>query len=150
MLKRLAPTFIGLTSFRSKYAIECVNFLTKVNWLLPEKERAKVLPRAVVNNKKGRNIPADMQQENNIKMVKTVLKSLGAGKSEAAMVRSSRAAPAVTNIASQFQEGAGIKMSPSHFEHHKKTLRFKFGHGRSSSARMYVRENALFMIMLRF
>ena len=29
MMKRLIPTFISLTSYRSKYAIECVNFITK-------------------------------------------------------------------------------------------------------------------------
>ena len=62
-----------------------------------------------------------MQQENNIKMVKTVLKSLGAGKSNSAMVRTSAAAPVIDSIATNFQEGAGIKVPPSKFEHQKKS-----------------------------
>ena len=69
MLKRLAPTFIGLTSLHSKYAIECINMITKLEWLLSEQHKAKVLLRAFVNTsgKAGCNKPADMQQENNIK-----------------------------------------------------------------------------------
>ena len=42
VMKRLCPTFIGLTSYRSKYAIECVNFLTKTECLLSEKDSVKV------------------------------------------------------------------------------------------------------------
>ena len=74
MMKRLAPTFIGLTSYKSKYALECINFVTKVEWILSEKERTKVLLRAFINTigRQGKNKPADMQQENNIKTVKTV------------------------------------------------------------------------------
>ena len=30
VMKRLYLTFLGLTSYRSKYAIECVNFLTEI------------------------------------------------------------------------------------------------------------------------
>lgn len=93
ILKRLCPTFIGLTSYMSKYAIECVNLVTKLQWVLCE-EKVKVLMRAFVNpsGKTLRNKPADMQQENNIKAVKSVLRGLGAGKTEAAILRSSKAA----------------------------------------------------------
>ena len=68
VMKRLCPTFIGLTSYRSKYAIECVNFLTKTECLLSEKDSVKVKLEAFVNptGKAGGNKAADMQQENNI------------------------------------------------------------------------------------
>ena len=70
VMKRLCPTFIGLTSYRSKYAIEYVNFLTKTECLLSEKDSVTVKLEAFVNptGKAGGN-KADMQQENNIKMV---------------------------------------------------------------------------------
>ena len=32
VMKRLYLTFIGLTLYRCKYAIECVNFLTETQW----------------------------------------------------------------------------------------------------------------------
>jgi hypothetical protein len=35
MLKRLAVDFIGLTTNQSKYAIECINLITKLEWVLP-------------------------------------------------------------------------------------------------------------------
>ena len=41
-LKRMIPNFIGLTSFRSKYAIEAVNFITKTEWSLSERESVVV------------------------------------------------------------------------------------------------------------
>ncbi|ELU13996.1 hypothetical protein CAPTEDRAFT_215655 [Capitella teleta] len=88
VLKRLAHTFIGLTSFKSKYAIECINLITKLMWVLTEKEGTKVMIRAFINTsaKQGHNKPADMQQENNIKTVKTVVKGLGAGTTETALL----------------------------------------------------------------
>ena len=67
IMKRLIPTFIGLTSYRSKYAIECVNFVTKTECILSEKDSVAVKLGAFVNptGKPGHNKPADMQQENN-------------------------------------------------------------------------------------
>ena len=122
ILKRLCPTFIGLTSYMSKYAIECVNLITKLEWVLSEREKVKVMMRAFVNpaGKPGRNKPADMQQENNIKAVKSVLRGLGASKTNAAIVRSSKAAPAIDNMALTYQEACGIKARGGLFEHHKK------------------------------
>lgn len=121
-LKRLCTTFIGLTSFESKYAIECVNFITKTEWVLSVKESVKAKLRCFVNTagKAGKNKPADMQQENNIKIVKNVLRGLGAGKTDTAMSRASKAAPAINEISAKFQEGIGVHMQPTIFEHHKK------------------------------
>ena len=122
MLKRLIPLFVGLSSYRSKYAIECVNFLTKTEWVLSERESVKAKLRAFVNTSgtPGRNKPADMQQENNIKTVKGVVKGLGASKTADAMVRVSKAAPAVSSMAEGFQEGMGLTLHSGTFQHHKK------------------------------
>ena len=49
MLKRFIPTFIGLSSYRSKYAIEAVNFITKTEWILDEPDSVAVKMRAFVN-----------------------------------------------------------------------------------------------------
>ena len=123
MLKRLCPTFIGLSSYHSKYAIECINSVTKLEWGMTELEKVKVLLRSFVNTagKAGKNKPADLQQENNIKMVKSVVRGLGAGKTGAAIIRSSKAAPVLNSVATRYQEGVGIKIPPSIFEHHKKS-----------------------------
>jgi len=42
MMKRCIPLFIGLSSYKSKYAIECVNFLTKTECVLSESESVRV------------------------------------------------------------------------------------------------------------
>ena len=122
IIKRLAPLFIGLTSFHSKYAVECVNLITKLTWVLSERDRIKVMLRAFVNTsaKAGANKSADMQQEINIRTVKTVLKGIGAGKTPKALLRASKAAPAINRMAAVFQEGSGIKPPPSIFSHYKK------------------------------
>lgn len=116
-LKRLLPLFVGLHSFRSKYSIEIVNFLTKTEFVASPRESVAIKLRAFVNTsgKPGMNKPADMQQENNIKQVKTVLRGLGAGKTDAALVRASKAAPAVLDAAGQLASALKLKpLSPPH------------------------------------
>lgn len=49
-----------------------------------------------------------MQQENTIKMIKNVFKGLGAGKTDEALLRASKAALAVNYLAEDFQAGFGI------------------------------------------
>ena len=99
MMKRLIPTFVGLTSFRSKYAIECINFITITECILSEKESVRVKLSSFVNTtgKAGHNKAADMQKENNIKLTKKVIRGLGACKSDKAMLKVSKAAPVITN-----------------------------------------------------
>jgi hypothetical protein len=41
ILKHLAPTFIGLNSLHSKYAIECINMITKLEWVLSDQQKPK-------------------------------------------------------------------------------------------------------------
>ncbi|KAH3866241.1 hypothetical protein DPMN_029300 [Dreissena polymorpha] len=51
LMKRFIPLFIGLSSYKSKYAIECVNFLTKTECLLSDFESARVKLGLLVNRK---------------------------------------------------------------------------------------------------
>ena len=121
-LKRLIPTFIGLTSYRSKYFIELINFITKTDIVLSPQKGIAVKLQAFVNpsGEEGGNKAADMQQENNIKKIKQVLKGLGAGKTEKAMIRSSVSAPPITSMVDDFQRSLGIKDSDGEFHYHKK------------------------------
>lgn len=49
-----------------------------------------------------------MQQENNIKQVKNVIRSLGASKTDKAMERSSKAAPVICELVSDLESSLGI------------------------------------------
>ena len=120
--KRLVPTFVGLTSYRSKYFIEMVNYLTKTEYVLSPKDSAAVKLQGLVNlsGKPGCNKPADMQQEINIKQVKQVMKGLGASKTEKAMVRASQAASTISSVTEMFRSSVGLKADTSRFSHHKK------------------------------
>lgn len=70
-MKCFNSLFKGLTSFKSKYAIECVHFLTKTKHKLffrsVKVQSVTVIFDAFVNSleKPGTNKAADMQQENN-------------------------------------------------------------------------------------
>ena len=61
-----------------------------------------------------------MQQENNIKKIKNILKGLGAGKTDQAVVRSSQAAPAIDNLTEAFRTSLGLGPTASPFSHYKK------------------------------
>ncbi len=52
----------------------------------------------------GRNKPADMQQENNILVLKDVIGGLGAGKTTKAMERCSLSAPVVDTIVQHYKD----------------------------------------------
>ena len=110
IIKRLIPLFAGLHSFRSKYMIEMINLLTKTEYVLSPKESTCVKLRAFVNptGSDGHNKPADLQQENNIKAVKNVVKGLGAGQTDTALVRASEAAPSINSINENFKLSLGM------------------------------------------
>ena len=111
MIKRFIPLFVGLSSYKSKYAIECINFLTKTECLLSEFDSVRVKLGLFVNQKgkPGKHKPADMQQENNIKLVKHVIRGLGAGKSDKAMLRVSKAAPVISELVNGLEKTSAKK-----------------------------------------
>jgi hypothetical protein len=59
ILKRVCPTFNGLKSDMLRYAIECVNLIIKLEWVLSERETVKVTMLPFVNptGKPWRNKP---------------------------------------------------------------------------------------------
>ena len=122
MLKRFIPLFVGLTSYRSKYAIEAINFITKTEHSLSKQESVKVKLRSFVNlsGVAGHNKSADMQQEINIKKCKTVIRGLGAGKTDHSMVQYSQAAPGISDLAEALRQALDLRPSVSRHEHHKK------------------------------
>ena len=121
IIKRLIPLFAGLHSFRSKYMIEMINFLTKTEYVLSPKESTCVKLRAFVNptGREGHNKPADLQQENNIKAVKNVVKGLGAGQTDTALVRASEAAPSINAINENFKLSLGMNSGSFSKKHSK-------------------------------
>lgn len=116
MIKRFIPLFVGLSSYRSKYAIECINFLTKTECMLSEFDSVRVKLGLFVNKKgkPGKNKAADMQQENNIKLVKHVIRGLGAGKSDKAMLRVSKAAPVISELVTELEGNLSKKQKDRH------------------------------------
>ena len=121
VIKRLIPLFAGLHSFRSKYMIEMINFLTKTEYVMSPEESICVKLRAFVNptGRDGHNKPADLQQENNIKAVKNVVKGLGAGQTDTALVRASEAAPSINEVNEKFKLSLRMNSGTSSKKHNK-------------------------------
>lgn len=124
ILKRLLPLFVGLHSYRSKYSIEIINVLTKTEHMLSPRQGMAVKLRAFVNTSgdPNHNKPADMQQENCIKAVKNVVRALGAGKTDKAVVRASRAGPVISHVVEEFSQAVGAKCTARKHAHHKSDL----------------------------
>lgn len=95
-IKRMIPFFYSHSN-RSKYAVECIDYILKSEVLLPESLSMRLRLSSFVNphGLKGGNKPADMQQENNILVLKDIIKGLGAHKTNNAMERASAAAPVI-------------------------------------------------------
>jgi hypothetical protein len=93
--------------------VELINFLTKTEYLLSPRDSTAVKLTSFVNpsGRSGRNKPADMQQENNIKSVKNVVKGHGSGKTDRALVRASKAAPAINYVTDSFKTSVGLSAS---------------------------------------
>ena len=110
-LKMMIPFFYG-HSARSKYFVECIDYILKTEVLLPPLLAMRCRLGSFVNphGGAGNNKPADMQQENNILVLKDVIKGLGAGKTDKAIVRASLAAPVVDAITEQYKKMLGIHL----------------------------------------
>ena len=104
-LRRCMPFFFSSSS-RSHYFKMCYDYLMKTEVLLPERLAARVKVGSFVNveGKKGRNKPADMQQELTIKKTKGAIKSLGANKTPKAIERATAAAPVLSDAVDYFED----------------------------------------------
>ena len=103
-LKMMIPFFYGYSKL-SNYAIECVDYILKTEVLLSDAEAMRIRLGSFINphGGQGKNKPADMQQENNILVLKDIIKSLGAGATDKAKVRASLAGPVASDIMDHYK-----------------------------------------------
>ena len=111
-MKAMLPFFFCHSSL-TKYGIEIIDFITKTEAALNPKLAMRVRLGSFINSEggPGKNKAADMQQENNIKMIKRVIKGLGTQKTEKSMGRATAAACPLTTLASHHEQYLGIKKS---------------------------------------
>ena len=103
-LKRMIPFFYS-HSKASNYAVECIDYILKTEVLLPEALALRTRLGSFVNPHgiPGGNKAADMQQENNILVLKDIIRGLGAGKTPKALGRASLAAPVMRDIVENYK-----------------------------------------------
>ncbi|XP_053388342.1 uncharacterized protein LOC128551493 [Mercenaria mercenaria] len=116
ILKIAIPFFFNHSPL-SKYMVECIDFILKTEVLLPAKLSLQVRVASFVNPKgrQGKNKAADLQKENQVKEVKTLIRGLGANKTEQSVIKISAAAPVIKDIVQNFDSQIDFKeKSTSH------------------------------------
>ena len=109
-LKMCIPFFYSHSAL-SKYFTDCIDYILKTEAALTEKLALKVRCSSFVNLKgqKGKNKAADLQKENQILVMKELIRGLGANKTENASVNVTKAAPIIQNISENIDRNLGIK-----------------------------------------
>ena len=120
-LKFCIPLFFS-HSARSKYFIECIDYILKTEALLSEKMALKVRCASFVNPKgrQGKNKAADLQKENQVLVLKELIRGLGSNKTEHAIITLSKAAPVIEDIVHNFDQMVNVKNKQS--SHKKKSF----------------------------
>lgn len=110
-LKLMIPLFYT-HSILSKYMAECIDYIQKTEILLTPRLSMRVRTGSFINRtgKIGHNKPADIEKENQVKLLKELIRGLGSNKTEAAMIRISKAAPVIETVAHKFDEVAGVSV----------------------------------------
>lgn len=118
ILKQMIPFFYS-HSVLSKYLTECIDFILKTEFVLPENVALQVRAASFVNvfGGEGQNKAADMHKENEVKLIKDLIRGLGSNKTEKSIVAISKAAPVISVIADNFDKMLNIPESRSR---HKK------------------------------
>lgn len=95
----------------SKYAIEGMYFLTSVKCLLTHQMSERVIWGRGTNKKgkTGANMPNDLEMEHTIKSTKNLITSMGANKTEKAVLRSSMSVTGVTESLHAYDESSNVK-----------------------------------------
>uniref|UniRef100_K1PWV9 DUF6589 domain-containing protein n=1 Tax=Magallana gigas TaxID=29159 RepID=K1PWV9_MAGGI len=77
------PLFYSHSSL-SKYMTECIDYVLKTETLLTPKMALKVRAASFINptGRPGHNKAADIEKENQVKMLKDLIRGLGANKTE--------------------------------------------------------------------
>ncbi|XP_062608458.1 uncharacterized protein LOC134270281 [Saccostrea cucullata] len=98
-LKYMMPLFYSHSSL-SKYMTECIDYVLKTETLLTPKMALKVRAASFINptGRLGHNKAADIEKENQVKMLKDLIRGLGANKTENAIVKISKVAPVIHSI----------------------------------------------------
>ncbi|XP_033748132.1 uncharacterized protein LOC117333109 [Pecten maximus] len=108
-LKFCIPVFFSHSTL-SKYLEECIDYILKTEIMLSEKMALKVRAASFVNltGKIGQNKAADLQKENEVMVLKDLIKGLGANKTEKAIITISKAAPVIQNVVENVESMLGI------------------------------------------
>lgn len=121
--KTMIPLFYCHSEL-SKYLAECIDYIQKTEILLSTKMSMKVRAASFINKsgRIGKNKPADMEKENQVKLLKELIRGLGSNKTENAIVGISKAAPVIESVVHHFDEEAGIcEIRTTHKSRLKKT-----------------------------
>lgn len=107
--KTMIPLFYCHSEL-SKYLAECIDYIQKTKILLSTKMSMKVRAASFINKsgRIGKNKPADMEKENQVKLLKELIRGLGSNKTENAIVGISKAAPVIESVVHHFDEEAEI------------------------------------------
>ncbi|XP_050405899.1 uncharacterized protein LOC126821499 [Patella vulgata] len=108
--KNMIPFFYSHSTL-SKYLVECLDFILKTEVLLSPRLSLRVRAGSYINRKgqKGKNKPADMEKENQVKFLKDLISGLGRWKTEQSIVKISKAGPVLHSISTNFDQMCGIK-----------------------------------------
>lgn len=121
-MKHMIPFFYSHSPL-SKYLVECVDYILKTEHTLSPYMACKVRAASCVNmkGKSGKNKAADLHKENQVKYLKTLIRSLGANKTEQSIVSITKAGPVISEISDNFDEMTGAKkLKTTHKEKSRK------------------------------
>lgn len=110
ILKQMIPFFYS-HSASSNYLTECLDYILKTEHTLSPKESIKVRLGSFVNVKgeKGGNKAADLHKENEVKLVKDLIKGLGANKTENSIQMMTKSAPTLSAVDKNFDRMLNTK-----------------------------------------
>ncbi|XP_062576937.1 uncharacterized protein LOC134238840 [Saccostrea cucullata] len=117
-LKFCIPIFFSHSVY-SKYLEECIDYILKTEIMLSEKMAMKVRYGSFVNlsGRGGENKAADLQKENEVMVLKELIRGLGSNKTEKAIVTITKAAPVIQDVVCNFDRMLGLRDKKTH---HKK------------------------------
>ena len=94
----------------SKYFVENIDFLLKVKHISSPQMQMRLLEASFVNEKGGlgNNVETDLAMEHSIRNKKDLIRSLGANKTEQAIIRVTHAADVVATITKNFNDVIGV------------------------------------------
>lgn len=104
----------------SKYFVECIDYILKTEVMLSPRLSMRVQLSSYVNPKggKGKNKAADMEKENEVRVLKDLIRGLGANEIEHAILTITKAAPVISEIAANF--GSSLKIKERGTSHKKR------------------------------